>query len=247
MEVTDTFRDPNNSFVLDDILSRQKLSQDKEGLEFPKNEKTTSVCLKCDLLPDDSIMDIGCTKHMTGNRRLFTSYKAYDGGHVVSGSNIKARSSVELQCVCHWADPFKDLKWSNVPGVKLSSLSESDDTFSSLKALSNLYYLFSGFMDYLWSRELDISNFGLAYRKILPMIMDISTLCRETISFIYNLVRVSILSVALVGMKCADLEYLVVSDGNESYNRNLRAIIANEVVSCSTLSDQGYAKDFYDQ
>ncbi|GJT69758.1 hypothetical protein Tco_1029044 [Tanacetum coccineum] len=41
--------------------------------------------------------------------------------------------------------------------------------------------------------------------------MDIGTPCRETISFIYNLVRVSILSVALVGMKCADLESLVVS------------------------------------
>ncbi|GKF08138.1 hypothetical protein Tco_0042362, partial [Tanacetum coccineum] len=56
--------------------------------------------------------------------------------------------------------PFKDLKWSNVPGVKLPSLSESNDTFLSLQALSDLYYLFSGFMDYLWSRELNISNFG---------------------------------------------------------------------------------------
>ncbi|GKF24885.1 hypothetical protein Tco_0080779 [Tanacetum coccineum] len=65
--------------------------------------------------------------------------------------------------------PFKDLKWSNVPGVKLSSLSESDDTFSSLQALSDLYYLFSGFMDYLWSRELDITNFGPADRKIIPV------------------------------------------------------------------------------
>ncbi|GJR71904.1 hypothetical protein Tco_0084269 [Tanacetum coccineum] len=37
--------------------------------------------------------------------------------------------------------------------------------------------------------------------------MDIGTLCRETISFIYNLVRVSILSVAMVGIQCADLEY----------------------------------------
>ncbi|GJT84600.1 hypothetical protein Tco_1066317 [Tanacetum coccineum] len=36
-------------------------------------------------------------------------------------------------------------------GVKLSSFSESDDTFTSLQALSNLHYLFSGFMDYLWS------------------------------------------------------------------------------------------------
>ncbi|GJY33787.1 hypothetical protein Tco_0418256 [Tanacetum coccineum] len=75
----------------------------------------------------------------------------------------------KLKYVCHWVDPFKDLKLSNVPGIKLSSLFESDDTFPSLQALSDLYYFFSGFMDYLWSRELDIFNFGLAYRKILPM------------------------------------------------------------------------------
>nr|GEY49809.1 ribonuclease H-like domain-containing protein [Tanacetum cinerariifolium] len=68
----------------------------------------------------------------------------------------------KLKFVCHWADPFKDLKWSNVPGVKFSSLSKSDDTFPSLQALSNLHYLFGGFMDYLWSRQLDISNFGPA-------------------------------------------------------------------------------------
>ncbi|GJW60459.1 retrovirus-related pol polyprotein from transposon TNT 1-94 [Tanacetum coccineum] len=49
------------------------------------------VCLKCDLLPKDWFVDSGCTKHMTGNRRLFTSYKAYDGGHVVFRSNLKGK------------------------------------------------------------------------------------------------------------------------------------------------------------
>ncbi|GJX39426.1 retrovirus-related pol polyprotein from transposon TNT 1-94 [Tanacetum coccineum] len=49
------------------------------------------VCLKCDLLLDDLIMDSGCIKHMTGNRRLFTSYKAYDGGHVIFESNLKGK------------------------------------------------------------------------------------------------------------------------------------------------------------
>ncbi|GJY95608.1 hypothetical protein Tco_0511969 [Tanacetum coccineum] len=78
-----------SSVVLDDMLSRQKLSRDKEGLGFSNNEKTNSVCLKCDLLPNDWIVDSGCTKHMTGNKRLFTSYKAYDGKHVVFGSNLK--------------------------------------------------------------------------------------------------------------------------------------------------------------
>ncbi|GJS58564.1 reverse transcriptase domain-containing protein [Tanacetum coccineum] len=49
------------------------------------------VCLKCDLLLDDLIVDNGYTKHMTGNKRLFTLYKVYDGGYVVFGSNLKGK------------------------------------------------------------------------------------------------------------------------------------------------------------
>nr|GFA37335.1 hypothetical protein [Tanacetum cinerariifolium] len=72
--------------------------------------------------------------------------------------------SRKLKFVCHWADPFKDLKWSNVPGIKLSSLSKSDDTFTRLQVLSNLHFRFIGFIDYFWSRKLNISNFGPADR-----------------------------------------------------------------------------------
>ncbi|GJX87252.1 protein CHUP1, chloroplastic [Tanacetum coccineum] len=71
-----------SSVVLDDMLSRQKLSQDKEGLGFSKNEKNHFY---------DWIVDSGCTKHMTRNRRLLTSYTAYDGGHVVFESNLKGK------------------------------------------------------------------------------------------------------------------------------------------------------------
>nr|GEY49441.1 pentatricopeptide repeat-containing protein [Tanacetum cinerariifolium] len=114
----------------------------------------------------------------------------------------------ESQVCMPMADPFKDRKWSNVLGIKLSSFPNRMTPFRvscSLKVLSNLHYLFSDFMDYLWSCELDISNFGPADRKILPV------------------------------------------DGSEFHNRNLRAILTNSVVSCLTLSDQGYAEDFYDQ
>nr|GEW28046.1 reverse transcriptase domain-containing protein [Tanacetum cinerariifolium] len=47
--------------------------------------------------------------------------------------------------------------------------------------------------------------------KILPM-MDIGTSCREIISFVYNLVRVSILYVARVGMKCTNLNHAIAPD-----------------------------------
>nr|GEU99485.1 hypothetical protein [Tanacetum cinerariifolium] len=83
----------------------------------------------------------------------------------------------KLKFICHWADPFKDLKRSNVSEVKLSSLFKLDDTFLSLKALSYLYYLFSGFMYYLWSHELNISNFGPADRVITNALIQNGLIC----------------------------------------------------------------------
>ncbi|GJS84713.1 hypothetical protein Tco_0751254 [Tanacetum coccineum] len=47
------------------------------------------ICLGIDLEPDEWIKDSGCSKHMTGNRKLFSTYKAYNGGNVVFGSNLR--------------------------------------------------------------------------------------------------------------------------------------------------------------
>ncbi|GJT55655.1 retrovirus-related pol polyprotein from transposon TNT 1-94 [Tanacetum coccineum] len=81
-----------SSIVLDNVLSRQKFSKIRKVLDFLRMIKPLlQVCLKCDLLPDDWVVDSGCTKHMTGNKRLFTSYKAYDGRHVVFGCNLKGK------------------------------------------------------------------------------------------------------------------------------------------------------------
>nr|GEW39877.1 retrovirus-related Pol polyprotein from transposon TNT 1-94 [Tanacetum cinerariifolium] len=41
-----------------------------------------------DLEPDEWINDSGCTKHMTGNQKLFSTYKAYNGGNVIFDSNL---------------------------------------------------------------------------------------------------------------------------------------------------------------
>nr|GEX65328.1 transposase, Ptta/En/Spm, transposase, Tnp1/En/Spm-like protein [Tanacetum cinerariifolium] len=37
----------------------------------------------------DDKNDSGCSKHMTGNRKLFYTYKAYNGGNVIFGSNLR--------------------------------------------------------------------------------------------------------------------------------------------------------------
>ncbi|GJZ52840.1 retrovirus-related pol polyprotein from transposon TNT 1-94, partial [Tanacetum coccineum] len=41
-----------------------------------------------DLEPDEWIKDSECSKHMTGNQKLFSTYKAYNEGNVIFGSNL---------------------------------------------------------------------------------------------------------------------------------------------------------------
>ncbi|GJS63391.1 retrovirus-related pol polyprotein from transposon TNT 1-94 [Tanacetum coccineum] len=51
-------------------------------------QASSEICLGVDLEPDEWIKDSGCSKHMTGNQKLFSSYKAYNGGNVIFGSNL---------------------------------------------------------------------------------------------------------------------------------------------------------------
>ncbi|GKA12325.1 retrovirus-related pol polyprotein from transposon TNT 1-94, partial [Tanacetum coccineum] len=43
-------------------------------------QASSEICLGVDLEPDEWIKDIRCSKHMKVNRKLFSSYKAYNGG-----------------------------------------------------------------------------------------------------------------------------------------------------------------------
>ncbi|GJT97563.1 retrovirus-related pol polyprotein from transposon TNT 1-94 [Tanacetum coccineum] len=47
------------------------------------------ICLRVDLELDEWIKDSGCSKHMTGNQKLVLSYKEYNGGNVIFGSNLR--------------------------------------------------------------------------------------------------------------------------------------------------------------
>ncbi|GJU82619.1 retrovirus-related pol polyprotein from transposon TNT 1-94 [Tanacetum coccineum] len=55
----------------------------------PATPGSEKICLRVDLEPDEWIKDSGCSKHMTGNRKLFSTYKAYNGGNVIFGSNLR--------------------------------------------------------------------------------------------------------------------------------------------------------------
>ncbi|GKA79735.1 retrovirus-related pol polyprotein from transposon TNT 1-94 [Tanacetum coccineum] len=90
-----------STHCLNEMINNQKPSGEKLGLGFNSFETSSSrtkeikfvkaqkkICLGVDLEPDEWIKDSGCSKHMTGNRKLFSSYKAYNGGNVIFGSNL---------------------------------------------------------------------------------------------------------------------------------------------------------------
>ncbi|GKD97517.1 retrovirus-related pol polyprotein from transposon TNT 1-94, partial [Tanacetum coccineum] len=52
-------------------------------------QASSEICLGVDLEPDEWIKDSGCSKHMMGNRQLFSTYKTYNGGNVIFGSNLR--------------------------------------------------------------------------------------------------------------------------------------------------------------
>ncbi|GJR63282.1 retrotransposon protein, partial [Tanacetum coccineum] len=61
---------------------------DEEEDEKAKDETchvaqaSNEICLGVDLEPDEWIKDSGCSKYMTGNRNLFSTYKAYNRGQI---------------------------------------------------------------------------------------------------------------------------------------------------------------------
>ncbi|GJX25077.1 zf-CCHC domain-containing protein [Tanacetum coccineum] len=52
-------------------------------------QASNEICLGINLEPDEWIKDSGCSKHMTGNRKLFSTYKAYNRGNVIFESNLR--------------------------------------------------------------------------------------------------------------------------------------------------------------
>ncbi|GJZ32780.1 retrovirus-related pol polyprotein from transposon TNT 1-94 [Tanacetum coccineum] len=51
-------------------------------------QASNEICLGINLEPGEWIKDSGCSKHMMGNRKLSSTYKAYNRGNVIFGSNL---------------------------------------------------------------------------------------------------------------------------------------------------------------
>nr|GEW82542.1 zf-CCHC domain-containing protein/DUF4219 domain-containing protein/UBN2 domain-containing protein [Tanacetum cinerariifolium] len=59
-------------------------------------QASSEICIGVDLEPNKWIKDSGCSKHMTGNRKLFSTYKAYNGRNVIFGSNLRELLHMDL-------------------------------------------------------------------------------------------------------------------------------------------------------
>ncbi|GJS28122.1 retrovirus-related pol polyprotein from transposon TNT 1-94 [Tanacetum coccineum] len=67
---------------------RAKTPQPKRNIGRQNRPHGFPICLGVDLEPDEKIKDSGFSKHMMGNQKLFSTYKAYNGGNVIFGSNL---------------------------------------------------------------------------------------------------------------------------------------------------------------
>ncbi|GJT75958.1 hypothetical protein Tco_1042683 [Tanacetum coccineum] len=56
------------------------------------------ICLGVELEPDEWIKDSGCSKHMTGNEKLFSTYKAYNGASSSGTKEIKFVKAQKKAC-----------------------------------------------------------------------------------------------------------------------------------------------------
>ncbi|GJR68303.1 retrovirus-related pol polyprotein from transposon TNT 1-94 [Tanacetum coccineum] len=67
---------------------RPKTPKQKRNIGRQNQPRGFPICLGVDLEPDEWIKVNRCSKHMMGNRKLFSSYKAYNGGNAIFGSNL---------------------------------------------------------------------------------------------------------------------------------------------------------------
>ncbi|GJX19534.1 retrovirus-related pol polyprotein from transposon TNT 1-94 [Tanacetum coccineum] len=88
--------DPNH--FIENVQNHQKIRTKEHSSKvlgvivvkkMMRRPKMRRICLGVDLEPDEWIKDSGFSKHMTGNQKLFSSYKAYKGGNVIFGSNLR--------------------------------------------------------------------------------------------------------------------------------------------------------------
>lgn len=77
------------------------------------------MCLE----PDEWIKDSGCSRHMTGDKILFSTYQVYDGGNVTFGSKLKSKI-IGKGTISHDSLSIDDVAHVDNLGFNLLSISQ---------------------------------------------------------------------------------------------------------------------------
>ena len=85
----------------------------------------------------DWILDSGCTRHMTWNRNLFSSYESYDGGQVIFGGNSKGKVIGRGQISCNNVN-FLNVEHVNNLNFNLPSIRQLCE--NDIKVVFEKYY-----------------------------------------------------------------------------------------------------------
>nr|GEU37408.1 hypothetical protein [Tanacetum cinerariifolium] len=90
VKVIENDLDVTNQIILLENVQNHQETRTKELL----SEALGAIAVKkmmrrVNLEPDECIKDSECSKHMTRNQKLFSTYNAYNGGNVIFGSNLR--------------------------------------------------------------------------------------------------------------------------------------------------------------
>nr|GEV62670.1 RNA-directed DNA polymerase, eukaryota [Tanacetum cinerariifolium] len=178
----------------------------EEDDEKVKNETcliaqaSSEMCLGVDLEPDEWIKDSGCSKHIMGNRKLFSSYKAYNVGQICDnkrrvtfseyGSEITKDGKVIgrdfaqiLDISCEGACAFTD-RWS-LDELAYGVLSDGpyqtnppspDDIISSIRTNRE-----GQVRRIRHEEEIDIHEYQVITREIDPTLKPLKEIIRENV------------------------------------------------------------------
>nr|GEV47355.1 zf-CCHC domain-containing protein/DUF4219 domain-containing protein/UBN2 domain-containing protein [Tanacetum cinerariifolium] len=83
-------------------------------------QASNEIFLEINLEPKEWIEDSGCSKHMTGNQKLFSTYKAYNERNVIFGSNLRGN-------IIGKVEESLNVTFDETPPPSKTSLLEDDD------------------------------------------------------------------------------------------------------------------------
>ncbi|GKB20261.1 retrovirus-related pol polyprotein from transposon TNT 1-94 [Tanacetum coccineum] len=92
-----------------------------------ENSSIDDFVLDIDLELDEWIKDSGCSKHMMGNRKLFLTYKEYNGGNVIFGSNLRD-NIIGKGTISHGSLKIANLEHVDNLGLNLLSVGQICDS-----------------------------------------------------------------------------------------------------------------------